>query len=352
MNVKPVYDILNCGPRNRFAANGKIVSNCNPQNLTRGSKLRESIEAPAGHLLVVRDLSAIEARVNAWLSGQDDVVETYRRGEDVYCKMASVVFGRTITKNDKDQRFVGKTIILGCGYGLGWKKFQQMIRIGMLGDKGRIFGEDIAEALNVNVEGFIHRNMAYVRETLPPNTDEYTHARHCACAQQIIKTFRDNCPRIVSFWRECQDALDYIYAGEEMSLGKNGIVKTCKDGFLLPSGMLMRYVELDYTVAGRRKEYSILKDRKKGERTKVYGGLLVENLVQRLSRDIIAEHMLNIAQRYRIVMTTHDEIVCCVPESEAEAVYKRMGEIMSTPPVWAPDLPLASEGGFAKQYIK
>lgn len=325
----------------------------NMQNLNRGSKLRESIEAPPGYMIVVRDLSAIEARVNAWVSGQEDMVETFRRGEDIYCQMASSITGRNVTKEDKGLRFVGKSIVLGAGYGLGWKKFQQMLRIGMLGDTGRLLGRDIADPLGVNLEGFMHRFSGYVQESLPPGVDTQTHALHCACTEAIIRAFRDNKPMIPRFWRTCQASFDYIMRGEAFSFGTNGVISTCKEGLIFPSGAILRYVEMEAkSDGGKRKEYSILKNRRKGERGKLYGGLCCENIVQRLARDIIADNMRAIAPHYRIATMTHDEIVCVVPEQQAEECYDFMGEVMGTSPAWAPDLPLASEGGFAHNYSK
>jgi len=324
----------------------------NPQNLVRGSKLRESIEAPEGHVIVVRDLSAIEARVLAWLSGQEDVVETFRRGEDVYCDMFKSISGRVITKKDASERFLGKVVVLGCGYQMSWKKLQSMLRIGMLGDSGRILGEDIATPLGVNLQGFLHRFAGYVQETLPPGGDLAAHALHCACTEAIIRAFRDNKPMIPRFWQTCQESFEYILRGESFKFGRFGVVETCREGLKLPSGMLLRYTELECKAEGRRKEYSILKNRRKGERGKMYGGLCCENIVQRLSRDIIAEHMLKIGARYHVATMTHDEIVCVVPEERAEECYSFMGVVMATPPVWAPDLPLGSEGGFARNYSK
>lgn len=344
----PIY--LNyCGAHTgRWSGGDKI----NPQNLNRGSKLRESIEAPPGHVIVVRDLSAIEARVNAWLSGQDDMVETFRRGEDIYCQMASSITGRNVTKEDKSLRFLGKAVTLGAGYGLGWRKFQQMLRVGMLGDKGRILDKSIAEPLGVHMEGFLHRFAGYVQESVPPGHDLHTHALHCACAERIIQSFRDNKHMIAQFWNVCHDMLEKIMFGEVVSFGRNNILSTSAEGVVLPTGRVIRYVELEMQVKGRRKEYSILKSRRKGERGKIYGGLVVENIVQALSRDIIAEQMLAIAPRYRVATMTHDEIVCVVPEAQAEECYEFMGTVMATAPKWAVGLPLASEGGWAYNYSK
>ena len=143
--VAPVYDILDCGPRNRFAANGKLVHNSggdkqNPQNLNRydprdptSGALRRSWVAPKGHVFVVVDLSQIEARVLAYWAGQDDLVGAFRNKVDPYCHMATDIFGRTITKEDDAERKVGKSVTLGCGFGMGWLAFQANLRVGVLG---------------------------------------------------------------------------------------------------------------------------------------------------------------------------------------------------------------------------
>ena len=117
--VARVYDIANCGPRHRFVANGKLVSNCNLQNLKRGGELRRSILAPKGHVVVVADSAQIEARVLAWLSQQMDIVNAFATKQDVYKLMASAIYGVPVEDITKDQRFIGKICVLGLGYGMG-----------------------------------------------------------------------------------------------------------------------------------------------------------------------------------------------------------------------------------------
>lgn len=317
------------------------------------SPLRRAIMAPEGYVIVVRDLSAIEARVNAWLAGQEDMVDIFRRGEDIYCDMYQTISGRAITKKDKNERFLGKTIVLGCGYGLGWRKFQGMLRVGMLGDKGRLLGWDIADGLGVNVDGFKHKLIGYIRESLPPGVSEDVHALHCACAQKIIQTFRDNKPKIPEMWDTCQKALSWVLEGKRERFGTGGIIETRPEGLVLPNKMIIRYTELEAKQIGRRVEYSVLKNKRKGEREKLYGGKVDENLVQALSRIILTDAMLQMHREgIRVVHQVHDEILAVCRESEAEKVYHRMGTIMSAPPTWAPDLPLASEGGWNRRYIK
>jgi len=318
------------------------------------SALRRAIMAPPGYVIVVRDLSAIEARVNFWLAEQNNMVETYRNGEDAYCKMASTVFGKPVDKKQKKERFLGKTITLGAGYGLGWKKFQGMLRIGMLGDKGTILGDEIATALGLYPEQFLSRHRQYVLDSQPPGVDYATHMLHCACAERIIKTFRDNNDRVVALWKTCQEALSHIVCGNYgFQFGNSGIIETCAEGLRLPNGMLMRYVELRSRKEGKYNEFSSLRDRQKGQREKLYGGKVDENIVQALARIVLTDDMLNMRKMgIRVVHNVHDEILSVCRENEAAAVYKQMGEIMATPPRWAPDLPLASEGGWDRRYIK
>lgn len=346
----PIYLLYAGAHTLRWSGGDKI----NPQNFNRGSKIRESIQAPPGHVIVVRDLSAIEARVLAWVAGQEDSVETFRKGIDIYLQMISSIVGRNVTKAEKDLRFVGKAIVLGAGYGLGWKKFQQMLRIGMLGDTGRILGKDIADPLGVNMGGFLHRYSGYVSESLPLGADMDTHALHCACAEAIIRVFRGNKPMIPKFWQTCQESFEHIIKGTEFSFGTGGIIKACKEGLQFPTGMLLRYTELECKQEPGRKhrDYSILKNKRRGERGKLYGGLCCENIVQRLARDIIAANMIDIGARYHVATMTHDEIVCVVPENQAQECYDFMGVVMAKSPAWAPNLPLASEGGWARNYSK
>jgi hypothetical protein len=427
------------------------------------SALRRSIMAPPGHVIVVRDLSQIEARVLAWLTEQDDLVEEFRRGDDVYCNMASTIFSHPVTKKDKVKRFIGKTTILGCiaegqkiktdrglvpieavrmsdfiwdgfayvghngvkfsgwkhclesggliatpdhlvrwknemlpwetvikkrdpfcyhsirptydivdcgplhqfecngwvvhncGYGLGWRTYQGRLRVGMLGDKGRILDDVVAASLGVQVENWMAKPYIrkYVEESLPIGMDLITHAIHCACAESIITLFRSNKPNIPAFWDTCNEALAYIYAGEQFRFGKNGLLVTGSKGIQFPNGCWMQYPELEQAQKKRGFDYSFLKNRKKHERVKVYGGSVTENVDQGLSRIIITDAMLKLhSEGLKVAHQVHDEILCVCREDEASDVYRRMGEIMDKPPAWCSDLPVASDGGWNRRYQK
>lgn len=331
------------------------------------SAMRRSIIAPKGHVIVVRDLSQIEARMLAWLCEQEDLLQEFRfydspeglkTGQDVYCSMASTIFAQQVLKKDKVKRFIGKTTILGCGYGLGWRTYQGRLRIGMLGDKGRILDAEVGDALNVNLECFSAKPyiQKFLSESLPPGIDYETHALHCACCEAIIRLFRDNKPKIPEFWDTCTEMIARMYNGETCSFGRDGVLSATYDGIVLPNQTLIRYPEMEAEVKKRRIEYTYLKNRKKHERVKMYGGSVTENVVQALSRIVITDAMLKmhaendpaIRPRHQV----HDEILTVCRDDEASDVYRRMGEIMGTPPAWCKELPIASEGGWAERYIK
>ena len=238
----PVYDIKNCGPKHRFVANGKLVHNSdsiNLQNLpSRGEnagKLKKAIVAPEGYSIIDADSAQIEARVLAWLAGQSDVVEAFATGKDVYKKMASSIYGVPEEEIDKAQRFLGKTVVLGCGYGLGAVKFQSGLKT---------FGVDI----------------------------ELEEAR------RIISVYRSTNRRVVTLWREAQDALVNMSRGDSSPIGRAGVLELVptERAIKLPSGLLMRYDDLkfDSTEKGMEFHYQTRKGR-----TRIYGGKVIENCI-------------------------------------------------------------------------
>lgn len=241
--VAVVYDIANCGPRNRFSANGKLVHNSggdkmNWQNMGRGSKLRDSVVAPPGDVIIVGDSSNIEARVLCWLACQKDAVEIFHKadaklGPDVYCTMAERIYNRPINKHDNpSERQLGKTAVLGLGYGMGGTKF-----------------------------------VSAVRTMAKQSIDEQT-------AKMVVDVYRNTHPMVVDLWKRAEQALGFILKGVEgVSVDARGIVKTCKDGLVLPNGLKIKYPELQYSSA-RGEGYSYFDGR---ARTKIYGGKVVEN---------------------------------------------------------------------------
>lgn len=299
----------------RFSGGDKV----NLQNLPRGGKLRKSLTAPEGKRVVACDSSQIEARLVAYLAGQKDLVESFRRNEDVYSVFATDVYGRKITKGDKVERHVGKTAILGLGYGMGAPKFQDTLKTGFL---------------PVDVE---------------------THE-----AKRVVDLYRNKNHRIVALWNRCNHVLAGLLAGEEGKVCD--IVSYDREGIRLPNGMYIRYPALravannyEYINDPRtfRKAVAsklIGKDDGSINWTKIYGGKVVENITQAVARIVVAEQMVAIGQKYHVALQVHDEIVCVVDEDEAETCRDFMVKVMSTPPKWAPDLPVACEADIGTNY--
>ena len=286
----------------------------NMQNLTRGGELRLSIIAPKGHKIAVQDSGQIECRVNGWLWGQDDLMQAFRDadrgiGRDAYCNFADLVYGRTITKADKMERFVGKVCVLGLGFQMGPAKLQITFAKGALGG--------------------------------PP-----VHFPLEQC-KVIVNTYRMKNHRIQAGWKICQNIIEDMAAGRE---GSYGPLNWEANTIWLPNGMALKYPDLKKSMGDKGWEEWTYQA--KDQRKKIYGGLLCENIVQALARIIVAWQMLQISRKYRVVMTTHDEVVALPRSTQAEACIKFMAKWMSTPPDWCKDIPLNCEGGADVNYSK
>ena len=304
----------------RFSGGDKL----NLQNLpSRGNTtIRRALKAPAGQMLISCDSSQIEARTVAWVAGQDDLVQAFRDKRDVYSEFASEVYGRKITKADKVERFVGKTCVLGLGYGMGAEKFRRTLEIGQGGINVII---DISEA------------------------------------ERIVRLYRQKNWKIVQFWQKCGNALKDILYGGSNELHPQ--VRYDKRGIRLPNGFYIQYPALRETANGfmyisdARTYQKALKDRVLTGAppddiawTKVYGGKVTENIVQALAALVIREQMAAVGQHFKVAFQVHDEIIIAVPEDNALADQTKLESLMSTAPKWAPDLPVACESGVAANY--
>jgi DNA polymerase len=298
----------------------------NLQNLPRGGALRRSLCAPDGKLLVACDSSQIEARVVAWLAGQSDLLEAFAQGRDVYSEFASAVYQRKVSKSDKLERFVGKTCILGLGYGMGAAKFRDTLALGMGGIKVEI--EEV-EAL------------------------------------RIVKLYREKNSRIAMLWTRCSSALNSIAGGMEFDIAPKVLASlvTTKEGIRLPNNLAIRYPALQetdqngYVYASDQRQFrEALRARVVGEpveadkMTRIYGGKVVENIVQAVARIVVTDQLVEISKRYKVVLQVHDEVVIVCDEDEAEEAKAFVMGVMSTPPEWAKGLPVACEADVGKTY--
>jgi DNA polymerase len=289
------------------------LDSVNFQNLPSRDKkkktLKNGIVAPDGHVIINCDSSQIEARVLAWLACQDDLVQRFANKRDVYSEFATEVFGRPITKANEMERFVGKTCILGLGYGTGAAKLQATLKQG---------GADLT-------------------------LDE---------CKRIVTLYRGLNYRIPELWGECDAALRKLIIGTGVNsrLGRtnsnkiNAVWVDPDVGIQLPNGMYIRYPKLRLDEAGK---YSY--ESRRGT-VNIWGGAVVENVVQALARIVVGEQMIWISEHYRPVLTVHDAVVLVVPKNELEDALEYVNLCMSTAPAWAEGLPVACEAKWGKSY--
>jgi DNA polymerase len=293
----------------RWGGDDKI----NMQNLPRTSQLKHAIKAPKGYVVLDSDSSQIEARMLAWLAQQDDLVDAFECGEDVYCIMASAIYGRPITKADVLERFVGKMVILGCGYGTGWLKLQSALKA--------------------------------ATPSITLTEDE---------AKAIIATYRQTYAYIPALWRQADEAIKAMIGDMSTPIGREGVLFVeGKKGIRLPNGLYLRYPNLRCRENPETMKLEYIYNTKKGKSlvpTKLYGAKLIENICQALARIVIGEQILLVAKKYRPVMTVHDAIGTVVPEHNADQAQEFVEMCMRMRPKWALGLPLNCEAGYGPTY--
>jgi DNA polymerase len=297
--------LMYCGanPTARFSGSG---GNLNLQNLPRdemfGVNFRHMIKPKDGYKLIVADLSQIEVRTLCWLADDYKALDLIRESDDIYHAFGVLLglhnpdYG-PLRDYDKQLRHKVKSIALGCGYGMGAAKFSTFS------------GMPLEEA------------------------------------EKAVRLYRDRMPMVPKFWRSLdQDMATACAVGEPFQLE-------------LPSGRALRYGKIK-----RMKEVgSVNRFRYIGKIVRngqmrdfpLWGGILTENMSQGLARDIFSDMMLRVdAAGYPVILHVHDEMVCEVPEAEAENALAKIMEIMSIPPMWIPDIPVAAEGHICDLYSK
>jgi len=291
----------------RWGGDAKINLQNLPSRGQNAGKLKRAIVPPEGYVIIDSDSSQIEARTVAWLAGQQDLVEAFERNEDVYKIMASAIYNKDESKVTAHERFVGKTTILGCGYGMGSTKFRAQLKT---------FGVEIEEGE----------------------------------ANRIIEIYRQTYPKIPDLWKSAGRCLEAIITSKGADLGLAGVLEFSAEhkGFLLPSGLWQRYEGLEKIVepeGGTQYQYKT----RRGA-VKLYGGKVVENLCQAVARCIIAEQMIKIGQKYQVVLTVHDAVACIAKEEDKEEAIKYVMDCMRWRPEWAKTLPLNCEASYGNSY--
>ena len=284
----------------RFSGSG---GNLNLQNLPRGEMfgvdLRSLIAPAKGYRLLAVDLSQIEVRTLCWLAEDKDTMAEIAASDDIYEAFA-VRFGLwdkdkgSMRENDPKTRHMVKAIVLGCGYGCGPEKFAMISKMDPLEAEG------------------------------------------------AVNLYRTKMKKVVSLWRKYN---------ENMGLSRDQEDEFSVD---LPSGRSLNYGRLQaVSQKGRTQYIAMMNKHSKKMPVKVYGGLLAENASQALARDIFCDMLCRIHDAgLKIIFHVHDEVVLEVPEETANLDLQRVIKIMSTPPEWIPDIPLAAEGSILTKYTK
>jgi DNA polymerase len=281
----------------------------NPQNLPRGSNLRKAICAPEGHALVVGDLSQIECRITLALAGETEALNKLENGEDIYSWFASLMYNVPVNKKNYPlERQVGKSAVLGLGYGMGAQRFKDYCQ-----------QQDIILTLEQ--------------------------------AKEAVDLYRSVFPGVPRLWKQGEDALKYIMAGKKGFKWpvQKGLWETSSDpltgaaAIKLNNGLYIRYPHLKYEDS----QWTYQGD---GTTYKIWGGLVFENCVQATAGIIMMEQLLKINKHISIVMSTHDELVGVVKKEKAVVAEKIIHTMMTTPLDWWPELPLAAEVHSGERY--
>ena len=274
--------------------------------------VRTAFTAKEGYTFAIADYSAIEARVIAWLAGEDWVCEVFKHDGDIYKQTASKMFGIPIDQIDKPLRQRGKVSTLALGYQGGTGA---LIAMGAL-------------------------KMGVPEEDLP----------------KLVKAWRKANPHIVRLWREVEDRVrTCIQNHTEVSL-HHGISFKYDSGYLLiqlPSGRRLAYLQPHLTSEGKIQYQGMEQGKRVWGIKDTYGGKLTENIVQAIARDCLAEAMLKVAAAgYEICFHIHDELIVEVPKQDADQHLAVIRKLMGSKLTWAPELYLTAAGYTSDYYLK
>lgn len=285
----------------------------NMQNLPRGGKLRQALVAPPGYTVLAADASQIEARLVAWFCGEDDLVQQFANGEDIYSSFASKVFGYPVNKKEHPaERFIGKTAILGLGYGLGWEKFMKTVKL---------------------------QSKAQTGQVIDMGPDE---------AQRVVGLYRETYANIAFMWRKLNAIIPEMTNANCAT--RVGPVVARHEQIVLPSGLKLHYPKLQNTSDGWQFTYA-------GKPKRLYGGKMLENIIQALARICVMDAALRVRKRFTalgddlaLAMQVHDELVYVVPDVLADTCRAIVLEEMSRRPSWGDSLPLSAEADMGRNY--
>lgn len=300
------FDVEFSGADQTHRFSGGSGAGGNPQNFTRDSALREAVEAPMGHSLVVGDFDKVECRMVAYLSRDPGLIAAIEG--DAYSAFSSNYYGRKITKEDKHERRFGKEAILGLGYGMGWRKFKDRVKL----KTGKTITEEEAK--------------------------------------RGVNLYREMYNKVPALWEYLDSVIPAIASGKSIMWplpGKLG------HGFIeLPSGLKMRYPNLRPEKGDRGHMEWVYDVWKKGnlEKAKLYGGKLLENISQALAGELCKEAMLKFGNR--VTGLVHDEIHVLAKKGTELVTKMALQRAMTVAPKWFPELRLKAEVGVGPNWAE
>jgi len=294
----------------RLSGEWKINMQNLPRATTAGSKLRQCVVAPPGCSIVVCDLGQIEARLVAWQAGAKTLLEQFANKLDPYARLAESIFGYKVDRKVQiAEGFVGKSGILGLGYGLGKDNFYIKTLAAARGQKvdlGKLFTADVAE--------------------------------------RTVTTYRKDNWQIPRFWERLSEALASPFCGKSAA-EQVGPVEIGEGYVTLPDGLVLQYGEPRTSKGQTSYKHPY------GYRKKLWGGAFCENITQALAGQLIRDTWLRLDELgYRAVWQVHDELIFVVPDTELEEAKQIIHAEMVRRPTWAPDLPLSADIGSGKNY--
>lgn len=291
----------------------------NPQNFPRNSDLRRCLKAPKGYKFVIVDSSQIEARMNFWWAEQWDALEDFRNKKDLYIDFASeyIYMVPLDKKVHIEERFVGKVCVLGLGYKMGWLKLGYTLESGAMG----------------------------MKVVLPDKL-----------LQKAVYGYRSRFAKVTQSWARMKQMLEVVGGRTKKPAVWKG-VEFRKGQVILPNGMPLQYPRMVPKMAPRFSESSgddslVTESWTYDDGKRIYDGLFTENIIQALARLCVAQQILRVADRYRLVSMVHDEGVFLVPTTQAKQALKDILESFHTPMDWCAELPTAGEGIISDVYEK
>jgi DNA polymerase len=359
----------------------------NVQNLPRprenlpvpGDDLRRSLRAPPGCEVIKGDMAQIEARIVAWICNCTQLVEAFAQGRDVYAEAASRAFGFTVTKKEHPvHRFVGKTEILGLGYQCGAARFLRILETA-----ARVLKLDLSTIPICGSDTLdpLATIIARAQETIQQPKSAWRHnvvldllpalgrdlvlqaspiigremallgvlAASHTFAQAVVETYRSDNPQIRDSWRHLQDtAVETVWSqprSTPMRWGPGGVVEIGYGYVGLPNGLRLLYHNIEKGEDGWSYTWG------SAERHKMYGGAMLENIVQALSRIQVMETAVRLGRRGMPFATQeHDALAWVVAQEHADFALSLAREEMERRPKWGPDIPLSVEIGRGPSY--